>query len=72
MGLNMEVEQQVRALDMPMRVRMLSVLATKMQQTAIQSPSTYLAGIIRTENRAGPYQRGWSPGQAGPGASRTL
>jgi hypothetical protein len=49
-GLNMEVEQQVRALDMPMRVRVPSVSATKMQQTAIQIPSTYLAVMIRNEN----------------------
>lgn len=67
-GLSMEVEQQVRQLDMPLRIRVLTVLAAKMQQNNIQNPSTYLAGIIRNEGRASPYQQAsWNAVSGGHG-----
>ena len=58
-GLTLEVEQQLRALEMPMRLRVLTVLNAKMQQQPVQNPSMYLAGIIRNENRVTPYKSSW-------------
>ena len=65
-GLTVEVEQQVRALEMPMRLRVLSVLAAKVQQGPVQNNSSYLAGIIRNEIRQSPYKANWSPPSCAP------
>ena len=55
--LTLEADQQLRTLDETMRLKVLSVLHSKMSQTTIQNPSTYLLGIMRNEKKAtGPYQ----------------
>ena len=63
-GLTIEVEQQLRTLDMPVRLKVLTVLDAKMRRHPVQNPSMYLAGIIRNENRAGPYKAFGAPAQA--------
>ena len=65
-GLTIEVEQQLRTLDMPVRLKVLTVLDAKMIQHPVQNPSMYLAGIIRNENRAGPYKAFGATAQAVP------
>ena len=49
--MSLECDQQLRALDESMRLKVLSVLHSKMSQTSIQNPSTYLIGIIRNEKK---------------------
>ena len=49
--MSLECDQQLRTLDESMRLKVLSVLHSKMSQTVIQNPSTYLIGIIRNEKK---------------------
>jgi hypothetical protein len=49
--LTLEADQQLRTLDEAMRLKVLSVLHSKMSQTTIQNPSTYLLGIMRNEKK---------------------
>ena len=57
LDLTLEADQQLRSLEEIMRLKVLSVLRSKMSQTTIQNPSTYLIGIMRNEKKAqGPYK----------------
>ena len=72
LGVSLECEQQLRSCEMPVRMKLLSVVGSKLQQGGITNVTSYFLGVIRNEKRAmgigGNYKAfGGSGAQQNPG-----